>query len=94
MSKQSAFHNLYTRFEYNQSKSPVDILKGTKNLIVHSSTYNSYSRDYTNLTQTSTFKSPEIEEYPILKNTTFIPLRCQTATTRNPTKPPIKKLLL
>ena len=95
MSKQSAFHNLYTRFEYNKSKSPVDILKGTKNLVVHSSTYNSYSRDYTNLTQTSTFKSPEIEEYPILKNKTFIPLRCQTATSRNSSKhPPIKKLLL
>ena len=95
MSTHTAFNNIYTCFQCNDNKCISDILKGTKNLIVHSSSYNSYSRDYTNFTQINTYKCPEIEIYPILKNKNYIPLRCQTMSVRSiRRKPHIKKLLL
>jgi hypothetical protein len=44
------------------------LLKGTKNLILNTTKYNSYIRNYTTLTQTTTFKDPDVTSYPITKN--------------------------
>jgi hypothetical protein len=50
------------------------LLKQTKNLVKNSESYNSYIKKYSDQIQITTFKLPQISNYPILKNPEIIPL--------------------
>jgi hypothetical protein len=61
----------YLPLVYSESRNKTKtsfLLKGTKNLVLNSSKYNSYIKNYTTLTQVRSFKDPEITNYPITKN--------------------------
>ena len=50
-----------------------EIVKGTKSVLASKNGYRHYTRSYFLKTKISTFKSPDITEYPILKkDTTFL----------------------
>ena len=84
--------NLYDRFKLkslksnlNESKSQIDIqnrnllvniLKGTKSLLNNQNKFSGYMKDYKAIISKSTFKSPDIESYPILRkeNSSFLPV--------------------
>ena len=51
----------------NEKDALNDIIKGTKSVLVNEKGYESYIRKYLSSTKISTFKSPEITEYPVLK---------------------------
>ena len=78
-------------FKYENKLQVCDILKKTKHLIKSTKKYINYMQRYTNITQTTTFKLPDITSYPILKNNELIPLnrttfdffRPTTSTTRD-----------
>lgn len=74
MSKRLVIADMYSRFKYRKQNDLVEILKSTKDLVVNSRKYRSYSRDYNMTTHINSFKRPEIETYPIIKNTELIPL--------------------
>ena len=65
--------NIYSSLN-ELTKNYSEILKSMKDMIVHSNRFSEYSRNYNNYTQTTTFMKPEISEYPIIKNTKYIPL--------------------
>ena len=56
-------------FKYSNNQKTYEILKNTKNLIKNSKSYFNFSSKYFNMTTKSTFKVPEITQYPIVKNT-------------------------
>ena len=74
MSKRLVIADMYSRFKYKKQNDLVEILKSTKDLVVNSRKYRSYSRDYNMTTHINSFKRPEIETYPIIRNTELIPL--------------------
>ena len=49
------------------NKKGKEIVKGTKSVLVSKNGYRHYTRAYFLRTKISTFKSPEITEYPLLK---------------------------
>ena len=65
-------------FIYDNKLQVCDILKKTKHLILSTKKYSNYIEKYTDITQTTTFKLPEITSYPILKNNDLIPLNKTT----------------
>lgn len=96
MSNRSAIENIYSRFKYQKKYQLTEILKTTKDVIVNSSKYKDYSKDYYHTTHINTFKKPEIEAYPIIKNKELIPLNNTIfrASTERKKKKEKKKLLL
>ena len=67
--------NVYRTFNLNEtSDNSNDIFKLIKRLCVNNKDYNNYKHEYTKTTQNITFKKPEIEVYPIIKNDQFIPI--------------------
>jgi len=59
------------------------LLNKTKGLILSNKNYNKFMRKYLILTQQSSFKLPEISNYPILKNGSMIPINRTTFTSKN-----------
>ena len=57
-----------TKTSENKNADLNDIMKGTKSILASNQGYESYIRNYFLSTKSSTFKSPEITEYPLLKN--------------------------
>ena len=55
-----------------------NLLKKTKALVLSNNNYNNFMKHYNFLTQESTFKLPEITQYPILKNEEMIPVNRNT----------------
>ena len=96
MSNHSAIENIYSRFKYHKKYQLTEILKTTKDVIVNSSKYKDYSKDYYHTTHINTFKQPEIEAYPIIKNKELIPLNKTIfrVSTERKKKKEKKKLLL
>jgi hypothetical protein len=66
----------YLPFELNDKnvRNVNTILKQLKKVILNNKKYNGYMTNYTFLTQMSTFKLPEINVYPVLKNKNLISL--------------------
>jgi hypothetical protein len=60
-----------------------NLLNKTKGLILSNKNYNNFMKKYLILTQVSSFKLPEISNYPILKNDYNIPIARTTFTTKN-----------
>lgn len=86
--------NIYSSLN-ELTKNYSEILKSMKNMIVHSNRFSEYSRNYNNYTQTTTFMKPEISEYPIIKNTKYIPLNKKVFSFSNEKekKKKIKKII-
>ena len=101
MSKRLVIADMYSRFKYRKQNGLVEILKSTKALVVNSRKYRTYSRDYNMTTHINSFKRPEIETYPIIKNTELIPLNKtlfdyspEKAKNKNKTAKPFNHLLI
>ena len=58
----------YTNYEVNQ------IVLGTKKLIANNNSFKDYSKEYEEVTKLTTFKTPDEEYFPLLKNEEFISL--------------------
>ena len=58
----------YTSLKFNQ------IVLGTKKLITNSTNFKDYSKEYEEVTKITTFKSPDEDAFPILKNEEFVSL--------------------
>jgi hypothetical protein len=58
---------LYSAESRNKTKTSY-LLRGTKNLVLNSSKYNNYIKNYATLTQVKSFKDPDTPNYPITKN--------------------------
>ena len=61
------YDTLGKNITYNKNAPLNDIMKTTKSLLASRRDYESYIRNYFFSTKLSTFKSPEITEYPVLK---------------------------
>ena len=71
--------NVYRTFNLNEtSDNSNDMFKLIKKLCVNNKDYNEYKNEYTLTTQNITFKKPEIEVYPIIKNDQYIPINRRT----------------
>ena len=71
--------NVYRTFNLNEtSDNSNDMFKLIKKLCVNNRDYNNYKNEYTLTTQNITFKKPEIEVYPIIKNDQYIPINRRT----------------
>ena len=71
--------NVYRTFNLNEtSDNSNDMFKLIKKLCVNNKDYNEYKHEYTLTTQNITFKKPEIEVYPIIKNDQYIPINRRT----------------
>jgi hypothetical protein len=67
--------NVYRKFNLTEtSDNSNEIFKLIKRLCVNNKDYNSYKHEYIQTTQDITFKKPEIESYPIIKNDQYIPI--------------------
>ena len=60
-------HTLYSLFKKNVNKKPVEILGSMKHLTISTSDYSNFYNSATNLFQTNTFKLPNENQYPQLK---------------------------
>ena len=61
---------IYNTFHYNtlgKNETLNDIIKGTKSVLASKNGFKEYITNYTNFTKKSTFKNPDITEYPVLK---------------------------
>lgn len=63
----------YQQFDTSLSTTN-EITKSTKCLILNSKRYCKYLRNYINITQSNTFKVPDITSYPVYKNKDLIPI--------------------
>lgn len=72
------FSNICKQFYHNKNRRRNDILKSTKCLIVSSKQYSDYTQHYLNTIHINSFKQPEIETYPVLKNHDLISLATKT----------------
>ena len=60
--------NKYIALKFNQ------IVLGTKKLITNSTNFKDYSKEYEEVTKITTFKSPDEDYFPLLKNEEFVSL--------------------
>ena len=73
MSKTKIIYNVFQTNATEGKDILNDIIKGTKSILASKNGYKRYIRDYFVSTKLSTFKSPEITEYPLLKtNTSYL----------------------
>ena len=63
----------YQQFDTSLSTTN-EITKSTKCLTLNSKRYCKYLRNYINITQSNTFKVPDITSYPVYKNKDLIPI--------------------
>ena len=75
----------YTKFKFNK------IVLGTKKLISDSINFKDYSKEYEEITKITTFKNPDEEYFPLLKNEEFVSL-VRTKYSYDSRKNKIKKL--
>ena len=78
--------SMYERFLFQKTNKAYDILNNIKNLTLNSNKFTKYI-DYYNLnTQSSSFKEPDNDIYPILRNNDFIPIQKQNNISKNEKK--------
>ena len=65
-------------FRYDKNQKTYEILKNTKNLVKCSKSYLNFSQKYFNMTTKTTYKIPEIKNYPIIKNSEMTALTRQS----------------
>ena len=68
---------MYKRFLFEKTNKAYDILNNLKNLTLNSKNFTNYIDTYYLNTQSSSFKEPDNDIYPILKNKEFIPIQKQ-----------------
>ena len=74
----------YTKFKFNK------IVLGTKKLISNNINFKDYSKEYEEITKITTFKNPDEEYFPLLKNEEFVSL-CRTKYSYDSRKNKLKK---
>ncbi len=84
-------NNIYNQFNKTLKYNLSNILKSTKDMIIDTKKFKGYSKNYYNFTQSTTFMKPEINEYPIIKNTKFIPINKRIFSLSNEGEKKIKK---
>ena len=62
------------------------ISKSLKSVTLSSQLYSNYINYYSNLTQDYTFKTPQVSNYPILKNEKYLPITSHLSTAKERTK--------
>ena len=67
-----------TTFQKNSPPVISSITKSLKSVTLSSRLYGNYINYYTNITQEHTFKNPQVENYPLLKNQKYLPITSQT----------------
>jgi len=73
-------------FKFDNKFSVYQILKNTKKLCRHTRTYSDYTQSYTKMTTKSTYKVPEVREYPVLQNCEMISITRKRYDTKDPDK--------
>ena len=58
------------------------ISKSLKSVILSSNLYSNYIDLYKQLTQDTSFKTPKVTQYPLLKNEKYLPIKTETSTTK------------
>ena len=84
-------NNIYNQFNKTLKYNLSNILKSTKDMIIDTNKFKDYSKNYYNFTQSTTFMKPEINEYPIIKNTKYIPINKKIFSLSNEGEKKIKK---
>ena len=84
-------NNIYNQFNKTLKYNLSNILKSTKDMIIDTKKFKGYSKNYYNFTQSTTFMKPEINEYPIIKNTKYIPINKRIFSLSNEGEKTIKK---
>jgi len=69
--------------EKNERRYVNNLLQKTKSLVLSNKNYTKFMKNYLILTQQSSFKLPEITNYPILKNQFLIPISRKTYSSGN-----------
>jgi len=78
--KQNILFPIQIEDENNDGKYFSSLLKKTKSLVLSNQNYNKFMKKYLIMTQKTSYKLPEIVNYPILKNEYLIPINRQTYT--------------
>ena len=84
-------NNIYNQFNETLKYNLSNILKSTKDMIIDTKKFKGYSQNYYNFTQSTTFMKPEINEYPIIKNTKYIPINKKIFSLSNEGEKKLKK---
>ena len=86
MSTRGHSASMYNRFLFPKTNKAYDILNNIKNLTLNSKNFTNYIDNYYLNTQSSSFKEPDNDIYPILKNNDFIPIQKQNNISKNEKK--------